>query len=57
MSAQKGKDSGVLADKQKFGKDEHLEQKDELQHEAKEKVGHMGERSPQTSKPGSPGKQ
>ena len=57
MSAQKGTDSGVLADKQKFGKDEHLEQKDELQHEAKEKVGHMGERSPQTSKPGSPGKQ
>jgi hypothetical protein len=56
MSADTGKDKNVLADKQKFGKDEHLEHNEKLEHEAKNKVAHMGEHGAQTSKPGSPGK-
>jgi hypothetical protein len=50
MSSDKMKEKSVLTDKQKFGKDEGNER---LEHEAEEKLEHMGERSQQTSKPGS----
>lgn len=54
MSSDKGKEKSVLADKQKFG-EHHDDQK--LEHEAKDKLEHMGERTEQASKPGSHGKQ
>jgi len=45
MSAQKGKDKSVLADKQKFGEDAHAEHDSKQEHEAKDKVAHMGEQT------------
>lgn len=54
MSPDKGKETNVLADKQKFGRDERGEK---LEHEAQDKLAHMGERTEQAQKAGSPGKQ